>query len=1009
MKAQQPPMWQITDEDGLPSMEVYDVFQDRKGYIWFGTELGICRYDGNAFKRFATPTARSKAVTNLKEDNDGRVWFMNFSRQIFYVEDDEVKEFQLSEEVKKRRLLEIVLNLKNNNTYILNLAGIFEFNHTTKRWKQLHKENDLRGIKGFVQDTLGNIIYVDRHSVLWKHSVVDGTLTKLAVSKTKNDSVPKFLSDLWAMGSPGAQGLILQEKRFREIFIKQSEKLENIVLTGLSRDREGNYWLQGFDGAYCFDSKLKRYRGGLHILPGKAVSKIIQDREGNYWITTLRSGVYFMPSKEVLFYNDLNSSLEDIRVNCLAEDEEGNILIGGSNGIVTVFNEKKGIIHRYDIGQKKEIEGLLYDKVRKRAYVSASGFKIFKKGEKNWWRFLSNYNKAPGLPYSVLSDGGIAGSAPKTLAMFGKYHLLTTSSSGSYVIRLDPRPNEITPLTPEFRKNVKYRPPNPKYKGVEYQRYLIHILRLRGGRSRAVWGDTLRNRIWAGCFDGLFYYNKDGIAHEVVDKPNKHGLFALSINQSQDGIIWVGTMEHGLYGIRDTTILYHFNTSNGLESNYCKVVRPDGKKIWVGTDQGIQLINYSLQKPTFELFNRQDGLITNEVRDLLIQGQKVWVATTRGLLVFNKNEMRTNEAYPPIHLTGLAIWDKDIAINENHDHILDYDQNNLKISFKGLAYRSRGKFRYKYRMLGLDSSWTYINSANNFVRYPSLPPGDYEFEVKAVNEDNIESAGFDFIKITINYHYTQTWWFISLMVLVGIVVISSIFLLRIKRLRRESNIKQDLRSSQLSALKVQMNPHFIFNALNSIQEFILLNEKRLANSFLGKFADLMRLTLDMSNEQQVSLSEELKVLRLYLELEAIRFEETFHYTINVEPSIDPEELLIPSMLIQPYVENAVKHGLLHKKHNRGLWIRFFMSPDQEMLCCEVEDNGIGRKKSWELKTKRKTKHKSFAMSATQKRLELLNYGRKNFILISIDDLENTAGESLGTKVHLKIPVASSYS
>ena len=137
MKAQQPPMWQITDEDGLPSMEVYDVFQDRKGYIWFGTELGICRYDGNAFKRFATPTARSKAVTNLKEDNDGRIWFMNFSRQIFYVQNDEVKEFQLSEEVKKRRLLEIVLNLKNNNIYILNPAGIFEFNHTTKRWKKL--------------------------------------------------------------------------------------------------------------------------------------------------------------------------------------------------------------------------------------------------------------------------------------------------------------------------------------------------------------------------------------------------------------------------------------------------------------------------------------------------------------------------------------------------------------------------------------------------------------------------------------------------------------------------------------------------------------------------------------------------------------------------------------------------------------------------------------------------------------------------------------------------------
>ncbi|HAS41790.1 MAG TPA: hypothetical protein DCS93_15025 [Microscillaceae bacterium] len=1032
-------MWQLTDEDGLPSMEVYDVFQDRKGYIWFATDLGICRYDGRIFKRYATPTARSKAMSNFAEDRDGRIWFMNFSRQIFYVEKntDEVKELAIDKEVNKGRLLAFTLNKSADELLILNPHGVFSCNLTTRKWKHTNPKMSRKGSTwGMAKDNDGNVWYIDANRVLWKYTDKGVSERHLQLNKENPVGMDNifFLGTLWTMGKKGNELYQLQDGQFKRAFKEHEAQLKGLVLTDFNRDQEGNYWITGFDGAHCYTSDRKPYKGGLHILPGKAISRIIQDREGNYWITTLRSGVYFMPSKDVLYYNSRNSVLQDDRVNCLTSDEDGNIILGGSSGKISVFNQEKGLIFQHDTDEKKETEAILYDKHWKRLYVSSYGFKIFKKNQRTWWRFFTDRIIKQGGPHREHSlDGGIAGSAPKGFAFFGKDHIIASSSNGSHVIRLNPRPNENPPLNEKFRKQHKYQVLS-NFGGKNFafkSKYPIGLLRLRNGRSRTVWGDTLHNRIWTGYFDGLFYYNEDGIARELVDKPNKHGIFALTINQSSDGIVWVGTMEHGLYGIRDTTIVYHFNTGNGLVSNYCRVVKPDGKKIWLGTDQGIQWIspentdvfggkiklsemNKAIEssdadKSAFQLFNRQDGLVTNEIRDLLVQGDQVWVAMTKGLLTFNKNELRINEAYPPIHITGVAIWDKDVPLNENKEYELDYDQNNLKISFQGLAYRSRGKFRYKYRMLGIDSSWTYIKSVNNFVRYPSLQPGEYEFEVKAVNEDNVESAGFDFIKVKVHKHYTQTWWFITLIILTGAAIISAFFLLRIRHVRRESDIKQDLRSSQLSALKVQMNPHFIFNALNSIQEFILLNEKRLANAFLGKFADLMRLTLDMSNEQQVSLLEELKVLRLYLELEAIRFEDTFYYTIEIDQYVDPEEILIPSMLIQPYVENAIKHGLLHKKTDRRLWIRFFLSKDQEMLCCEVEDNGIGRKRSWELKSKRKTRHKSFAMSATQKRLELLNYGRKNLILISIDDLEDTKGEALGTKVHLKIPTESSYS
>ena len=1036
-QAQQPSMWQLTDEDGLPSMEVYDVFQDRKGYIWFATDLGICRYNGSIFKRYATPTARSKAMSHFTEDRDGRIWFMNFSRQIFYIEKgkDEVKEFAIDKDVNQGRLLAFALNKNADELILLNRRGVFSCNLATRKWKKANPNISGNGTTwGMAQDNEGNIWYIDAKRILWKHNTEGVPKKYLQLDKERPVGMDNifFLGTLWAVGKKGNELYQLQNGQFKRAFKEQEAQLKDLVFTDLTRDQEGNYWLAGFDGVRCYNAQQKPYKGGLHILPGKAISRIIQDKEGNYWITTLRSGVYFMPSKDVLYYNSRNSALQDDRVNCLTSDEEGNIILGGSNGKISVFNQDKGVVFQYDTEEKKETEGILYDNVRKQLYVSSYGFKIFKKNQRIRWNFFTNQTNIPKVYVISSLDGGIAGSAPKGFTFFGKDHIVTSSSNGSHVIRLTSRPNEKPPLNKKFRKRHNYRT-NSDWGNKDFDlksKYPLGVLRLRNGRSRTTWGDTLHNRIWTGYFDGLFYYNEDGIAHELVDKQNKHGIFALTINQSSDGVVWVGTMEHGLYGIRDTTIVYHFNTGNGLVSNYCRVVKPDGKKVWLGTDQGIQWIDpentnvYGRKiklpeineivetsepdEPAFQLFNRQDGLVTNEIRDLLVQGDQIWVAMTKGLLTFNKNELRINETYPPIHITGLAIWDKDAPLNENKEYELAYDQNNLKISFQGLAYRSRGKFRYKYRMLGIDSSWTYIKSVNNFVRYPSLQPGEYEFEVKAVNEDNVESAGFDFIKVRINKHYTQTWWFITLIILVGVSIISAFFLLRIRHLRVESDIKQDLRSSQLSALKVQMNPHFIFNALNSIQEFILLNEKRLANSFLGKFADLMRLTLDMSNEQQVSLLEELNVLRLYLELEAIRFEDTFRYSIEIDSEIDAEEILIPSMLIQPYVENAIKHGLLHKKQDRRLQLRFFLLEGQDLLCCEVEDNGIGRKKSWELKTQRKTRHKSFAMSATQKRLELLNYGRKNLILISIDDLENTRGEALGTKVHLKIPIESSY-
>lgn len=215
-------------------------------------------------------------------------------------------------------------------------------------------------------------------------------------------------------------------------------------------------------------------------------------------------------------------------------------------------------------------------------------------------------------------------------------------------------------------------------------------------------------------------------------------------------------------------------------------------------------------------------------------------------------------------------------------------------------------------------------------------------------------------------------------------------------------VEKELQRSQLQALKVQMNPHFMFNALNCIQEFILMNEKTQAMRYLGKFSDLMRMTLDMSEEENVRLSDEIKCLRVYLDLEALRFGEDLKIVIRIDEQLKPHHIHVPSMLIQPYVENALKHGLLHMKGEKQLDIGFRLEEEKKVLFCTVNDNGIGRERSGQIESYRT--HKSFATSATKRRLELLNADRDTAISVQYTDKVNEMGESIGTTVVLAVPV-----
>jgi LytS/YehU family sensor histidine kinase len=326
------------------------------------------------------------------------------------------------------------------------------------------------------------------------------------------------------------------------------------------------------------------------------------------------------------------------------------------------------------------------------------------------------------------------------------------------------------------------------------------------------------------------------------------------------------------------------------------------------------------------------------------------------------------------------------------------------------------KNQHAYKLVGVDKEWVH-SGTRRYASYPGLSPGRYMFRVKGANNDGIWNEQGASLYFIIHPPFYLTWWFKTLGALITFGLLYSGFRYRVGQIRKEEAQKTEfhrieeeqktqfnkkLSQMEMQALQAQMNPHFIFNSLNSINCFILENETEAASDYLSKFSRLIRLILPNSNSSTVSLKNELEALGLYLAMEALRFEGKFTFTIQVDPLVDQDYLQIAPLLIQPYVENAIWHGLMHKAGAGRIHIHLQM--DKEVLVCMIEDDGIGRSKAAQLKSKSATRSKSMGMQITSHRLELINYlyGKKS--TVEIVDLVDMAGIPGGTRVVLRIPV-----
>jgi sensor histidine kinase YesM len=504
--------------------------------------------------------------------------------------------------------------------------------------------------------------------------------------------------------------------------------------------------------------------------------------------------------------------------------------------------------------------------------------------------------------------------------------------------------------------------------------------------------------------DGTFLFTKQHEAVRFNSSKTLNRIFSEknieAVIQDSHGRIWFALNNGGVISYADGKLL-STNAIRYLGNTTVMSIIEDGKgNLWFGTSgNGL----YLLEKPLeIEYKSPQIFSSTNQNNEeqtaFIIKNRPVVNDSSSTVL---RTDIKRADTIPPtVFVNNIKINGTDTTTLNYYE--LPYSQNNIEINISGVE-NNNAALQYKYILQGKEDQWNYSVKTN--IYYASLLPGNYTFIVYAMNDNGIWSKTPAVITFHITAPVWTSFWFIVTVVLLGIALILLFaFFIHRKAQRRDQLLKEEKQKalvSELQALRAQMNPHFIFNTLSSIQSFITQNNTNDAVGYLSKFAKLMRSTLENTKKKKVSLKDEITALELYLQLEQLRLDNKFNYQIKVDENIDTQFEQIPSMLIQPYVENAIWHGISHKETNGEISISFSLV-NENVIKCIIEDDGIGRKKAMEIAAKNR-KNNSLGMSITKERLAIINSLGNNKLSLEIKDLEKNQ-RATGTRITLFIPL-----
>ncbi len=943
VSAQAPYHYTLSEEDGLPTNEIYQVKQDKFGFIWIGCEAGLFRYDGIRYKQYNYAKENGRSISELRFDSKGQLWCQNFTGQIFRVIRDSLILFKdLSKEL---RVYPQFCVDKDGNVWIAAESYLEKFNS---------KAVSVLKIKPTTEELSWYDIEVDEQNRIFASSFQLGLCQIQCNNNTyrivpANDrstfgriAIETVASGIYAIEEvvAGKQYTIYRLKDGKLTDFAKWNK--NGFVYKMYEDADGDLWLCTSIGVFSVNNLNGGIIDASFILEKDKISGFFQDREKNIWLSSLQNGIHVIPNKQMFVFDNFNRSLTDRYISFLTTGKTNELMAGTYSGAIykIIENNKAEQVFKHD-GIYRAVKKII--PYKDGFFISRGAFSYDDKTKEVEIPALRNIRD-----FCVLND---------------TIYYTTSNTSGYF-----PLLNNLD------RKNNSYR-------------QTVTVIQ-KAGRSVAC--DTTNAKI--------FYASNDGVYEYFAKKLNPVIYNGERISASklfyENKLLWIATINNGFI-VYDGKSCFESKVNFLLKGKQIKTFKISNNVLWVATEQCLNKID--LVKITAEYYDLSDGLISREISEIVMVNGKVYLATNKGIVWFSEKAVSANLTQPLITLSDISINNQSIFLEKLNE--FEYGNTKIEISFISPCFRARGKFGYKYRLVGLDTNWTSVSATNNKVIFAALPAGEFTFQVKAVNEDGVESSDKALFFFSIKKPFWQELWFYIIITVSGMLFALLVSFMVIKNIRKKARIMNDLNNSQLTAIRAQMNPHFMYNTLNSIQDLILKSDIKNTNYYLSKFSSLMRKILEFSESENILLHEEMEMLNDYLELEKLRFGDEFMYEINSSNELNAAKVFIPSLIIQPFVENAIKHGLLHKKGAKKLDLSFTNSNNK--LRIVIQDNGVGRKRSAEIKNRSNIAHRSFASGAIKKRVELLNSNASSNITYTIVDLyENEI--ALGTKVVLEI-------
>ncbi|CAN5917454.1 sensor histidine kinase [soil metagenome] len=1001
-------MEHLSVKQGLSHNFVTSILQDREGFMWIGTRDGLNRYDGYRFSVFQPDpidpdnTLGHNWIMAIHEDRVGRLWVTTAGGGLHQLDKRTGKATSFlidSADVSERNIGFLLHEDRQGHFWIPTPLGLNRFEPDQGSFR-LYRPPGLA--KGWY---FGEKVFEDQRGVLWVGSQQGlyqfdpqtGTYTPFRLGTGKGEAQPAIRGieadpdgKVWVALSDGSLYRLEPDKAEATFYpspVQGTARGRGYKISLLTNQKDAIWMGLHGEGLFRLDVQTGEWttvpvrQEAAGSLASDVVEALALDRSGILWIGTDNGLTKLLPHpakfRTVQVVREPEGSrLPENRIGALHLDKGGTIWLSNAAGQLYSFDQTTQRLHQHPLPLRQSGGG------------GPRGISAI---------------------YEDLAGQLWLGAGPDLIAFDrkGGQHQTYRSEVGVRVFREDAvgnlwvGANGLASFNPRTQTFTYYRhnPADPGSLGDDFVETLLPA------RSGHVWvGSNRKGLSRLDPATGTF-------THFRPDRARPEGQLndrdIRSLYEDRGGILWVGTNQGGLNRFDPATATFTaFTTHDGLPSNYIGAIEADeAGHLWLATHRGLS--RFHPETRAIRNYNESDGLQDNQFYDVSSRGPtgELVFGGPNGINVFQPQAVQEDAYLPPVHITGFRVRQQVRPFPDGQIK-LAHHENQVAFEFVGLNFVQPEKTQYAYRLDGVDPDWVY-SGTRRFAGYTNLAPGTYTFRVKATNHDGVWNEEGDSLQLLIYPPFWRTWWFIALCVLAAAGLMYGGFRYYGHRIKQEEAQKtaynKRLAEMEMQALRAQMNPHFIFNSLNSINRFILKNEPDEASNYLSKFSKLIRLILQHSSSPTVTLERELEALELYLQLEAVRFEGRFTHEVRLGPEVEADYIEIPPLLLQPYVENAIWHGLMHKEGRGHLLLDLRL--ETNTLDCTIEDNGVGRKKAAELKSKTATRNKSMGMDITAHRLELLNAVAGGKSTVQVEDLVDPEGEPCGTRVVLRIPVS----